>query len=130
DNFIKAGLKVGQDLGEKDIEKLLNEDLREKVFGWALRLLSYRPRAEKEIINYLRRKKVTSSLIDQTVLKLKKKKLLNDEEFARWFIDQRITFRPRGKRAIMMELRRKGVGQKLAQSLVEEMVDELVLANF
>ncbi|TSC54136.1 MAG: regulatory protein, partial [Microgenomates group bacterium LiPW_16] len=61
--------------------------------------------------------------------KLQSLNYINDEEFARWWIEQRATFRPRGKMALRVELRQKGVEKEISDKVVSEKVDELSLAK-
>ena len=88
----------------------------EKVYNSALRFLSYRPRSEKEIRDKFRRKKAESSIIEKVVVKLKEQKFINDEEFAKWWIEQRTSFRPRSLRLIKLELRQKGITDEVVES--------------
>lgn len=98
----------------------------EKYYNRALRFLSYRPRSEKEVRDNLRRVKsrrgrkkveeVDESLIDQVIQKLKEQKFLNDDEFAKWWIEQRTTVRPRSFRVIKIELRQKGIANDISES--------------
>ena len=59
DNLLKAGLKVGQELTEKQVENLVFKNESQKLLDKACRFLSYRPRSEKEVRDYLKRKKGT-----------------------------------------------------------------------
>jgi regulatory protein len=129
DSVVKFGLKVGQVLTEKQVKKLKNQNDEEKVFQKALKFFSYRPRSEKELIDYLKKKRTSSGLIDKTIQKLKKLKLINDQEFAVWWLEQRSTFRPRGKRALRAELFKKGIDREIIETVLEKTVDELKLAQ-
>lgn len=101
----------------------------EKYYNRALRYLSYRPRSEKEIreklIRTRSRKKVekVDKVIDQIINKLKEQNLLNDEEFARWWIEQRTVFRPKGIRLIRMELKQKGISDEMIEFPISNEVD-------
>ncbi len=93
----------------------------EKYYNKALRYLSYRPRSEKEIREKLTRtrsrEKVerVDKVIDQIINKLKEQNLINDEEFARWWVEQRTTFRPKGIRLIKLELKQKGISPDIIE---------------
>jgi len=128
DNFLKAGLKVGQKLTEKQVDDLVFKNEFQKLLNRALRLISRRPRSEKEIRDYLRRKKSPPKLIEEVIKKLKKLKQINDLEFARWWVEQRSTFRPRGKFGLTMELRQKGIDKTIIEKSINK-VDELPLAT-
>jgi len=53
---------------------------------------------------------------------------VNDEAFARAWVENRSEFRPRSKSALKMELRRKGLDDEIIQSVLVEGVDEESLA--
>jgi len=128
DNFLKAGLKVGQELTQKQTDDLVFKNEFQKSLDRTLRLISHRPRSEKEIRDYLKKKKSPPKIIEAVIRKLKQLKQINDQEFANWWIEQRSTFRPRGKFGLTMELRQKGIDEKIIKEVIEG-VDELPLAE-
>lgn len=87
-----------------DFEKLLNK---------ALRYLSFRPRSEKEIRDYLLKKKADEQTLEKIVKNLKEHKFIDDESFVKWWIEQRTVIKPRAEKFIRFELRRKGINQDL-----------------
>lgn len=108
----------------------------EKFYNIALRFLSYRPRSEKEVRDRLIRKKIDSQIIEKIIAKLKEKKFLNDEEFAKWWIEQRTKVRPKAIRVITLELKQKGISNEIIESLLskdvsseEQVSNDLELAN-
>lgn len=115
--LVKAGLKVNQEISEKEIKNLRERNIKDKLYSQALRFLSYRPRSEKELRDYLRKKiranQGISKTVELTVKKLKSQSLIDDTEFASWWIEQRQTFRPRGVYALRQELRQKGISEDL-----------------
>lgn len=129
DNFLKAALKVGQKLTEKQIDDLVFKNEFQKLLDRTLRLISRRPRSEREIRDYLKRKKSLPRLIEAVVKKLKQLRQIDDSAFALWWVEQRSTFRPRGKFGLTMELRQKGIDRVTIKKVVEEKVDELPLAK-
>lgn len=113
-----ARLKRGQVLSDREIEELLREDSFQKAYDKALHFLSYRPRSQDEVRRYLQRKKVLP-LISQAVLaRLTKAGLLDDLAFARYWVENRENFNPRGARMLRYELCQKGVDEAIiAQAL-------------
>lgn len=126
----KAGLVVDQEVSNKEIEKLRNQDIEGKLYNRVLGFLSYRPRSEKEVRDYLFKKisvrqsgyrTVSGQLADQRqsvfiesiVSRLKSLELIDDSDFTKWWIEQRQTFRPRGVYALRQELRQKGISEDL-----------------
>ncbi|GAI78056.1 unnamed protein product, partial [marine sediment metagenome] len=49
----------------------------------------------------------------QILKKLKKLKLFDDYKFALWWIDQRLSFSPKGKRLLRLELMQKGIEKEI-----------------
>lgn len=128
DNLLKAGLKVGQKLSQKQVDDLIFKNEFQKLFDKTLRLVSRRPRSEKEIRDYLKKKKTSPKITEEIIKKLKRIKQINDQEFANWWVDQRVTFRPKGKFGLTMELRQKGIEENLIENAVKK-IDELSLAE-
>ena len=121
-------LKVGDELSQEKVKELSNKKNLEKYLDITYRYLSYRPRSVKEITDYLRKKKISPLLIEKVLVKLKKQHYLDDLKFAYWWLDQRARFRPRGKFALAMELKEKGLENDLIKSVLTERVDEKELA--
>lgn len=115
-----AKLRRGQVLSDEDIERLEERDSFEKARNRALRFLSYRPRSEAEVRRYLRDKGVTSAVEEEIIERLTRAKLLDDVAFARYWVENRERFKPRGVRMLRYELRQKGVDDKtIAQALAD-----------
>lgn len=89
----------------------------EKLYNTALRFLSYRPRSEQEIRNKLKEKKAESEIIEKIVAKLKKYNFINDLEFAKWWVESRLRFKPRSARLIKIELKQKGIDNETINNL-------------
>lgn len=88
----------------------------------ALKILSLRPHSRQEIIKFLSKKTKDDTLINQTIEKLEKAKLIDDEVFAKWYIESRSRTRPRGQRLLELELKQKGID-------VETMNDNRMTTN-
>ena len=126
--IVAAWLKVGQELGEEKIASLKAEDECEVTYQKALHFLNYRPRSSAEVRQNLLKRGISESLTNATVDRLQSAGLINDETFARNWVENRNAFRPRGKPALRMELRRKGLSEEIAGSVLDAHVDEDALA--
>lgn len=123
-----AWLRQGQELSEEKIATLQNEDGREVAFGIALRFLGYRARSVQEVRENLQKHEIPETIIDEVLRRLQETNLLNDEQFAQAWVENRNTFRPRSRRALAMELRQKGLDDEVVQDTLNKNVDENVLA--
>ena len=119
-----AWLKVGQELSEDKIASLQAEDSRELAYQQALLFLSYRARSESEIRQNLSKHEIPSDVIEQTLERLRENRLADDNQFARAWVENRNTFRPRSRRALQMELRQKGLSDETSQSALEGLDEE------
>jgi regulatory protein len=124
---VAAWLRVGQELSDEKIERLQIEDARERAFQQAMLFLSYRARSESEIRQNLRKHEIPEPVVEHTIERLRQAGLANDDQFARAWVDNRSTFRPRSRRLMMMELRQKGLDDEAVRSAVE-IVDDNALA--
>jgi len=125
--IVAARLKLGQELGEEKIASLKTEDAREVIYQKALHFLSFRPRSSAEVRQHLARHAISEPLIEGTVNRLQNAGLINDEAFARAWVENRNTFHPRGKPALRMELRRKGLSDEIVQAVLDTQVNEQAL---
>jgi regulatory protein len=126
---ITAGwLKVGQELSKDKLAVLQAEDENEAVYLKALHFLSYRPRSSAEVRQNLSKHGISEALVEETVNRLQSAGLVNDQEFAQAWVENRNTFQPRSKSALRMELRRKGLSDEIIQPVLDEQVDEEALA--
>ena len=127
--LVREGLKVGQELSSQKTEELVAKDRLSKVQDQVYRFLSYRPRSEKEIRDYLGKKGLREEEKEKIVKKLKEEKLIDDLEFARWFLEQRQTFRPKGSYALRQELCQKGINEEIIDLVLPGKKEELKLAK-
>lgn len=98
---------------------------QEQVYNKALNLLSYRPRSERELrmrlLQFAHKKGLADhqAVVERVVSVLCAEGKVDDLEFAKWWIEQRINFKPRGKRLLNQELRKKGVAEKAINQAIE-----------
>ncbi len=100
-------------------------EIFERYYNLSLRYLSYRPRSEKEVFDYLREKQkkspsLSDEIINQIIEKLKDYKFIDDVKFTQLWIEQRTRYKNQPTRAIEYELKQKGV----SQSLIKESLGE------
>ncbi len=122
-----AWLKVGDMLADEKIANLRDDDERERALQQALLFLSYRARSEKEIRQNLKKNEYSADAIEQTLIRLRENRLADDNQFAQAWVENRNAFRPRSRRALILELRQKGLDDETIQNAVADL-DEEVLA--
>lgn len=123
-----VSLRIGQTITPAQIETLRAADELENAKQSALRFLAYRPRSSREVVLNLQGKGFDVAIIDQTVARLQELELLDDAAFARYWIEQRETFKPRSRLALQQELHQKGLSRELIDAALAE-VDETAVAR-
>lgn len=119
ETLFKTGLKIDQEISEEKIEQLVKDDDFVRVYDYVLKYLSLRPRSVKEINDWFRRKGTGEETRKQIIKKLEVLGYLNDEEFVKWWLEQRDHFHPSGSRLLTMELRQKGISDEIIKNAIE-----------
>lgn len=127
--LVELGLVSGQELSSHEVEELEVHSTFGKAYDRCLGLLSRRPRSEKEIRDYLKRKGREDELADQIVTKLYGASLLDDGKFAKEWVNWRMMVRPRSRRHLRMELRQKGISQEQIDEALVSLSDDAELAQ-
>lgn len=129
ENLLKHKFEIGRTLTEEEVEKTKKGEAQRRLTDQVMNFLSYRPRSEKEVRDYLtkaisKNEKIKwsqakeSPLTDLVVSKLKKYKLVNDKEFAKWWIDSRTRAKQKSRAVIVAELTRKGISKDEVETIL------------
>jgi len=121
DEVARERLKVGLELSGQRLQELTDAMKLNRCLNAAYRYLSYRPRSEAELRLRLQRRGFPAEHIEAVMAKLREQGLLNDEEFARFWVENRAAFRPRSRGLTRSELRKKGVSEEAIHQAVSEM---------
>jgi regulatory protein len=122
--FTAASLKKGQQLTAAQVEEIKHSGEVDLAYQRAVRYLGFRPRSEAELATYLQRKGYGEEIAVSVLAKLQREGYLDDEAFARFWVENRQRFRPRGAQALRYELRRKGVDSDTIAEAVEGQDEE------
>jgi regulatory protein len=115
-----AHLRIGQQLSDAEIDRLKALDLSAKAYDQAIRFLSFRPRSAAEVRRNLQKAEYDEDVIDATLGRLLEHGYIDDAEFARFWVENRLRFRPKGPQALRQELRQRGVaGDDIEETLGE-----------
>ena len=91
-----------------------------EAYDVAVRYLATRPRSVAEIKRHLRTKRFDEVAQDKAIDQLRAQRYIDDEAFARYWVEQRLRFRPRGDRALVSELMQKGVARETIDLVIGE----------
>jgi regulatory protein len=118
-----AQLAQGQELSQEQVEALLQDDEANRAQERALRLLEHRPRSRAELEKRLRQAGFAPAAIAKALERLARVGLVDDHAFARYWVEQRLAFRPRSTRALRYELRAQGVNPEAIAAALQSVDD-------
>ncbi len=117
-------LHSGLELTRQQVDDYKKLSLDDKLYNRALRYVAMRQRTAWEVQFYLERKGADTPLLQLILNKLSIIGLIDDEKFARAYINDRQLLRPTSRRKIIMELKKKRVPEEIIQRVLAEKADE------
>lgn len=113
--LVESGLHSGQELDAAGIARYKETSATGKLFDRILNLLSIRPRSVWEVETYAHRKDASPEQIEYIVERCRKLGYLDDEQFARQWIENRRLTRPTSQRKLRSEL----LAKRIAPAVVD-----------
>lgn len=127
----QLGIRTGQEISEEELTKLEEESQYGKLYTRSLEYVLVRPRSQREMRDYLYRKTrdtrtltgeikkgVSPELTDKVFDRLKDKGYLDDEKFARFWMENRNVRKGSSTRKLKAELMSKGVASEIIETVV------------
>lgn len=130
-------VRVGRELENDEVAELEIESQFGKLYARALEYCLMRPHSVREVRDYLRRKTIATryksrsgelrerlgyspALVPRVLEKLQHKRYLDDEQFARWWFENRNVGKGTSLRKLKVELRSKGVEPDIVERMIAE----------
>jgi regulatory protein len=115
---LAEGLRAGDELSDEVLARVQLGDEKWRAKQAALSLLATRARARRELLDRLRGKQFSAATAEWAVAESARLGLVDDAAFADAWVRDRLRLRPRGSRALIAELTRKGVDPETARAAV------------
>ncbi len=105
------------------------KDLYQKLIESSFHFISFRPRSEKEVRDFLLKKlqkwKISDeSIVERVTVRLRELGYLDDAKFVTWWADQRQSHKPKGARLIRQELLAKGIHRDVIDEQLKPSTEE------
>ena len=120
DALLQSHLVTGDELTEADIRTYKKLSAEDKAFSLSLAFVVRRMRSEGELQDYFKRKEYAPELAEQITGRLKKLNFVDDEEFARRWVENRRLLKATSTKKLRLELRQKKVSNDIIQKVLEE----------
>jgi regulatory protein len=125
DELIYFQLFKGKEIDSELKSEIEGSACLTKIVNKTISYIQIRPRSEKEVRDYLKRKDIDSEASNEILSKLKSRNLISDEFFAKWYIENRLISGKYGEIRIKNELRKKGI----SKDIIEESFNNLMTAD-
>lgn len=129
--LVELGVKVGKEYTDEELTHLEQESQYGKLYTRTLEYALMRPRSKREVKDYLYRKTrdtltktgtvkkgVSKELTERVFERLVEKKYVDDEKFARFWVENRNVRKGSSMRKLAAELQAKGV----ERSTIDEVI--------
>ena len=134
----RENLYAGLELKEERLNEILSLELENQIFQRVLNNISNNPKTEFQVRKYIKelffKKKGNwfakgidvneEKILGNVINRLKDYNFLDDESYARMFVESRIKNKPRGKIVLINELRTKGISKDIAEDVCSELVND------
>ena len=117
--WLKNKLQLGKEMSEELLQELRRQSQENKAYEKALKLLGIRPQSTYEMRQKLT-KKFDAYIVESIIAKLLQNNLLNDEQFALIWIEERSKNRLRSTIHLIAELRQKGIANDVIQKSLQQ----------
>ncbi|MBI5403966.1 MAG: RecX family transcriptional regulator [Ignavibacteriae bacterium] len=118
------GLRKNDELSDEKINEIRDYDEFNLGKKTAFSFLGYKPRTEKELIKKLKEKKISVKNIEKTLKVLKDLKYLDDGQYAKMYLEEKLSRKPAGKRLISMKLAEKGIKKEVIENVMASQYSE------
>lgn len=120
DTFMRSDIHVGDEIEEKQIERLVKKDEFSRARDYAYTLISYRDRSEYEIRQRLLEKGFHQEVVREVFDSLKAQRLIDDKSFAGRWVENVLTSKPMGKMRVAYELKKKRIREEIILEACDE----------
>jgi regulatory protein len=131
------GLRIGKEYSEDELVSLEQESLYGKLYAQALEYALIRPRSAREMKDYFYKKNrsrmvrsaktgevyqkegISQQITDRVFERLVKRGYVNDESFAKFWVENRQTTKGISQRKLTSELFAKGISQSIIDNVLK-----------
>ncbi len=117
-------LREGEEITQEKYDTILENVVFAKAKLTAINFLSRKDRSTREVIRKLKEKGFTKEVTKKVLEFLKSYGYINDLEYAKKFVKQRVVVRGYGKFKVIYELRDKGINDNIIEKVTQNIEDD------
>ncbi|MBD0380281.1 RecX family transcriptional regulator [Paenibacillus sp. WST5] len=119
DIMIKHRLLKGETIDPEQMLTILRDEERNKAYTKALGMIGRRPHSSSEVKRKLKEHGFEQPIIQWTIDTLEQQNYINDEDFAKMWMEHRIYTQRKGRNLVRQELQQKGIHKELVQGAMQ-----------
>ena len=127
---LQYGLYEGAEITQQEIDTILHQAEKTKIMNRVFKILHYRQRSVREMKDRLKKIGFDDNLVDEVISDLIADRTLDDERFARAFISDHTSLKPKGNRFIINELNKKGIDKEMISGLLESRDERQMIMEY
>lgn len=127
ETIMKHNLLLKKYISEEELEQIKLYNQKASIYSVALKYIGIRMRSEKEIRDYLLKKEYDNSDIEIVIKKLRNNKLINDEEFVKAYINDKLLMTNYGPYKIKGELLKHQIDENIINKYIDSVDQNLLL---
>lgn len=135
DVILKHNLLLKKEVDLKKLDEILKENEYANAYNLSLSYISYKLRTEDEVVKNLERKNIDPNIIEETVIRLKKEKYLDEKTYIHAYITDKVNLSNIGPNKIKAELLTKKLPEedidvelnKIEESIWKEKAEKVIL---
>lgn len=121
EDYLLLGLYEKKEITQEELDYIKTNIIKKSVRACAVKLLSLRLLSEKELFEKLRLKGYDEEIINEVLLDLKSIGYINDMIYARKFVYERVKLKPKSKKMLKMELKKKGISDEISDEVINNL---------
>lgn len=118
--LLEQRIHIGQEINKDELDAFKDASQLDKAYNLTLAYVARRQRSEWELHDYFRRKDIDEDSGEKILERLRNFGYVNDENFARSWVDNRRLLKPMSKRRLRLELKQKHVADEVIVRVLEE----------
>lgn len=116
--ILKYKLLYKKDIDEFLLKDILQDNNNYDIYNTCVKYIGVRLRSINEIREYMKKKNVSVELIQETIDRLIKNKLLDDELFTKAFVSDKLHFTTMGPYRIELELKKHNINDTVINKYI------------
>ena len=128
DVIVKHSLIAKKEITEEILEQIKKENNNAEIYSKCIKYISIRMRSKKEIRDYLLKKEYGCNIIEDIISKLEKNGLINEEQFVKAYINDKLLMTNYGPYKLKNELIKHNIDENIIDQYIEN-IDENILIN-